>query len=875
MSKTTSAPFFTVLFTQDGYLLDFPADAPSEQAASSLDTWQREYTQDRESFLFHLGFSSVPSESSPAFQYLAHVASRFVSELSRQSALEITREQTEVPLSEEAAQSLLDAVPFALGSEYIDEDWLRARFLEMQRAFCREIAAYEGTVALFLAERADSLRLPERIFFHLVENKRDDDFPFAFLATYTTRDEKDLVRHMPLSFALTEFKGDREKLITLLACLNDAADKVPLIAQWMVSGELFHPLRLSSEEAYTLLKAVPDLEAAGISCRLPNWWRRKAASVSLTVHLGEKKQSLLGLETLLSMVPTLTLDGMKLTKKDIQDLLRRSDGLAMIKGKWVEVSHEKLEALLEEMERYDGDISLMQALHMQSGIVEDKETAQTEITNGRWLSTLLSSLRKPETLSQLPVPASVHASLRPYQESGYAWLTQMLSLGLGACLADDMGLGKTLQVLTLLARLYETSPDTHVLLVVPASLLGNWEKEIERFTPSFTLTRLHGLTPKKMEKAYAESEAFLTLTTYGVVTRFAPLRERKWDLMILDEAQAIKNPGTKQTKAVKQLQGTSRIAMTGTPIENDLSNLWSLFDFLNAGLLGSSKEFSDFTKRLAANPEGYARLKRMVSPFILRRLKTDRSIISDLPDRIDQTDYISLTKTQVTLYREKLKEIASSIPGSEGMQRRGLVLAALSQFKQICNHPDQYLGQETYDPEESGKFQYLREICETIRDKHERVLVFTQYREITPALDRFLAEVFGRSGLVLHGGTRVRERSRMVEMFNGETYIPYMILTIKAGGTGLNLTAANHVVLFDRWWNPAVENQAMDRAFRIGQTKNVFVHRFVAQGTIEERIDQLLREKQQLSDEVIGEGSERFLTEMSDRELMDMLRLEV
>ena len=451
----------------------------------------------------------------------------------------------------------------------------------------------------------------------------------------------------------------------------------------------------------------------------------------------------------------------------------------------------------------------------------------------------------------------------------------MLGLGFGACLADDMGLGKTLQVLTYLAYLRDRQKTAHVLLVVPASLLGNWVMEIQKFVPDLPYCVLHGMTAPKMEAMLQEQDAFLYLTTYGMAARVEGLKNRRWDLLILDEAQAIKNPGTKQTKSVKQLSAGGRIAMTGTPIENDLTNLWSLFDFLNQGLLGTSKEFDLFSKGLSSMPEGYAKLKNMVSPFILRRLKTDKSIISDLPDKVETTDYISLTKKQVVLYHKQLQDLEKTLPDADGIQRKGVVLAAISKLKQICNHPDQYLGQETYAPGDSGKFEYLREICETIRDKRERVLIFTQYREITQPLNAFLREVFGREGLVLHGQTRVKERQKMVDTFNGDAYVPYMVLTIKAGGTGLNLTGANHVILFDRWWNPAVENQAMDRAFRIGQTRNVFVHRFVVRGTIEEKIDELIRSKQQLANDVVGDGSEKWITEMSNDELFRMMKLEV
>jgi len=316
-----------------------------------------------------------------------------------------------------------------------------------------------------------------------------------------------------------------------------------------------------------------------------------------------------------------------------------------------------------------------------------------------------------------------------------------------------------------------------------------------------------------------------------------------------------------------------RIAMTGTPIENRLGDLWSLFDFLNQGLLGSAKEFTEFTKELQDSTTGYAKLRKMIQPFILRRLKTDKTIISDLPDKLEMNAYTTLSKKQIALYKQLLDEIGRKLEETEGIERKGLVLASIMKFKQICNHPDQYLGREEFKAEHSGKFEQLREICETIRDKRERVLVFTQFKEMTEPLSEYLAGIFSKEGFVLHGETPVKKRKEMVEKFNGETYVPYMVLSLKAGGVGLNLTSANHVIHFDRWWNPAVENQATDRAFRIGQTKNVMVHKFVTKGTVEEKIDEMIAEKQKLSGDILGSSGEQWITEYDNEELMKIFAL--
>ena len=351
------------------------------------------------------------------------------------------------------------------------------------------------------------------------------------------------------------------------------------------------------------------------------------------------------------------------------------------------------------------------------------------------------------------------------------------------------------------------------------------------------------------------------------------LQTHSWNYVILDEAQAVKNPATQQARAVKSLSCRNRIIMTGTPIENRLSDLWSLFDFLNPGLLGNINEFKTFSKKLNHNPSGYSRLRKLIRPYILRRLKTDKTVISDLPEKIEMRTYAALSKKQILLYKNLTLEIKETIARTEGIQRKGIILSSLMKFKQLCNHPDQYLGTSGYGEKESGKFVRLREICETIYEKREKVLVFTQFKEITQPLAEFLAGIFQREGLILHGSIPVGKRKKTIEKFQSPAYVPFMVLSLKAGGIGLNLTEANHVIHFDRWWNPAVENQATDRAFRIGQKRNVVVHKFLTKGTVEERIDMMLQEKTRLSQDVIAAAGESWITEMKDDQLLDLFKL--
>ena len=860
-----------VIFTPDAFLID----CPEEKAASISKIWKTAFEEDMYDALFRLGFEEKPAIPSPSFQWLHLLSASFLKELTSIPGLEMSRERAQAVPSEETMQKLLCSVPFGLGTENIGRDWILDNFDLLNLTYSSKISRYPGTVSMFFTEQSQQLRVPERIFFHLVENK-EDGYPFAFLATYATRDENGRIRHMPLSYALTEYKNDRDRLLKLLSCLNKASEKSMFVSRFTESGELFHPLRLLTAEAFEFLKEVPQIEECGILCRVPDWWKRKASSLEVSVTLGEEKPSFMGFDSLVSMTPSITLDGTRLTREDIDLLLSQTEGLARLKGKWVEVDHERLKELLKEMENCRGDLTLLEALRMQTGVASKKGLdIGPVISNGAWLGSLLTRLRQPSSIREKELPRSVRATLRPYQQTGFNWLNYMNELGFGACLADDMGLGKTLQVLSFLCSKYEADKNARVLLVVPASLLGNWQREAEKFTPSLPFCILHGMPAETLCKVLEESPVFLTITTYGMVSRIKKLQEISWTSVILDEAQAIKNPGTQQTRTIKKLIAGQRIAMTGTPIENELANLWSLFDFLNKGLLGSSNEFKEFIKQLEKNSEGYQKLKSMVSPFILRRLKTDKSIIADLPEKMEQIDYVAMSKKQIVLYRKQVADLERILQEVDGMKRRGLVLSTITKLKQICNHPDQFLGQEAYAPEESGKFAMLREICETIYEKRERLLLFTQYREITGYLEKYLESIFGRKGLVLHGGTRVAKRAEMVEQFNGDEYVPFMILSLKAGGTGLNLTSANHVIHFDRWWNPAVENQATDRAFRIGQKKNVIVHKLVSEGTIEEKIDAMINSKKELAENVIGSGGENWITELGDSELLNLMRLEV
>jgi non-specific serine/threonine protein kinase len=750
----------------------------------------------------------------------------------------------------------------------------------------------------FLKRRNAAWNLVGRVHFNLAENRKDPDAPFAFLATYTTRLTSEAkAQHLPLGKALSEYAGaaNKHRLLSLLVPVQRASQTCPWLKSMVDAGEIYHPLRWTPGEALQLLRDVPQLEAAGVVVRMPAAWRgNRPPRPRVTGAVGGKPPSGVGQDALLDFQMDVTLDGEALTADEIRELLAKADGLALVRGRWIEVNAEQLARTIQrfqEIERAAGQngVPFAEAMRLLAGAdisageeTESAEADWAEVSAGPWLADTLKELRSPQGLAQVDPGDALQGSLRPYQQVGVRWLYLVAKLGLGACLADDMGLGKTIQVLALLLILKRQAGTTPrpSLLVAPASLLANWAAEIERFAPGLKALIAHpsALPAAELKTFPAErlAETDLVITTYGSLLRVPWISENRWRLVVLDEAQAIKNPNAKQTRAVKTLKAGARVALTGTPVENRLGDLWSIFDFVNPGLLGSAKEFTSFAKSLASRPHGsYGPLRELVRPYILRRLKTDKTVIADLPDKTEIRAFCALSKHQAALYGQAVKDLAEQIEAATGIGRKGLVLSFLMRFKQICNHPSQWLGDGSWSESDSGKFARLREIAEVVRDKQEKMLVFTQFREVTRPLAAFLASVFGRPGVVLHGETEVKKRQDLVRRFQEDESVGFFVLSLKAGGSGLNLTAASHVVHFDRWWNPAVENQATDRAFRIGQTKNVLVHKFVCRGTVEEKIDQLIESKRQLSEDLLEGGAELLLTELKDDELLKLVALDI
>ncbi|MCC6362842.1 MAG: DEAD/DEAH box helicase [Bryobacterales bacterium] len=835
----------------------------------------------------------------PAFAYWREFGARYLTALcARQDTADTAPGRIHIPaLPDDELERLAAAAPPMTGVEYLTAAVLHDLWSSLDTAFHLELSEAECGVQDFLKRRNPAWNLVGRVHFNLAENRKDEAAPFAFLATYTTRlSAQAKAQHLPLGQALREYAGaaNKEGLLSLLLPVQRASETCPWLKDMVDAGEIFHPLRWTPQEALRLLRDVPELEGAGVIVRMPAAWRgNRPPRPRVTGTVGGRQPSLLGQGALLDFRMDVTLDGEPLTAAEVRELLKNTDGLALVRGRWIEVDPQHLKRMMEhfqQVQRAAGEKGLAfgEAMRLLAGASlapEDPALAEgpnwAQVVAGDWLAGTLKGLRTPQSLAAVDPADDLKGTLRPYQQVGLRWLYLLARLGLGACLADDMGLGKTIQVLSLLLVLKrQAAKPQPSLLVAPASLLANWASEIERFAPALRALIAHpSAIPAQDLKTLSKErlrQTDLVITSYGSLLRVPWIQDVSWRLAVLDEAQAIKNPDAKQTQAVKQLKAASRLALTGTPVENRLGDLWSIFDFINPGLLGSSRQFSGYAKRLANSPHpSYGPLRELVRPYILRRLKTDKEVIADLPDKTEIKAFCPLTRRQAALYGQAVQEMAAALAETTGIARKGLVLSYLMRFKQICNHPSQWLGDGAWTEEDSGKWARLRDIAEVVSDKQEKMLVFTQFREVTAPLAAFLAAVFKRPGLVLHGETEVKKRKDLVRQFQEDELTPFFVLSLKAGGAGLNLTAASHVVHFDRWWNPAVENQATDRAFRIGQTKNVLVHKFVCRGTVEEKIDELIESKRQLSRDLLEGGANLLLTEMKDDELLRLVALDL
>src|SRR5262245_9348624 len=628
----------------DGLLLEWTdtTDAYPEPSLHFQQELSRRYHAEPDAWLLFLSFADPHLPLAPSLAFWRDLACSFADKLVHLPDLEALRDQATAVLEEDEVERWLAIAPLCPGAEYLTPLYVRRLWSMLQDTFRRLVKTYDGTVEAFVHAYSPTRQLVGKIFFHLVENTKGPA-PFAFLVTYSTRLGGDgTARHLPLKYALQEYGNDRDKLLELLGTVYRAARTSTLLPPLLESGDIFHPLGWEAPTAYTFLQEVPLYERSGILCRIPNWWSVKATGASLRVTIGTAAPAFIGMDAVLNCAPSLSIDGVPISAEEARRLLQESEGLALIKNKWVVVDKAKLQQTLEAYEQVrtlleDGGLTLREALALQLSLTKQLGVEQAGVdigvSYGVWLEEITRKLLNPQLVTAVAPAATFRATLRPYQQAGLNWLGFLDSLGFGACLADDMGLGKTIQLLAFLS--VKKQQNTTSLLVVPASLIANWRSEIDRWYPALAYSIAHpGSMPNSHNAALsteAVSQYDLVITTYAMVQRYDVLQTFPWDYVMLDEAQAIKNPATHQARAVKKLHAANRIILTGTPVENRLSDLWSLSDFLNPGLLGNLKEFKTFTKTLQSDTAGYGRLRTVISPYILRRLKTDKSIIDDSP----------------------------------------------------------------------------------------------------------------------------------------------------------------------------------------------------------------------------------------------------
>lgn len=771
--------------------------------------------------------------------------------------------------------------------ESLPEKWIHALLGDPYvQASDKELKPFFGKITSWLDQIKPDSDALLRLCFKL-DPPEENDQEWILNYYLQAKDDKSLLipaeniwkAHSQVTILKRTFENPQERLLT---DLGRASRLYPTIEESLKTA---HPavLRLTTRRAYSFLReAALLLEQSGFGVLLPPWWQNPVArpGVKLQVKSTGTGSGLFGIDGILDYDWRIALGGETIPLEEFRELAQLKVPLVKIRGKWVELNPEDIEKALKFFEKYKGvkKMTLSDALRLGLGqeqsevglpVVDIEGEGEIKKVLDDLVSSSISLVEPPETFCGI---------LRPYQVKGVSWLTFLNQFGLGACLADDMGLGKTIQVIALL--LYERNNGNGnvgpTLVVCPMSVVGNWYKEVERFAPSLKVMVHHGAERLTRSFKKEAQEYDMVITTYALAYRDERyISEVEWERIILDEAQNIKNPAAKQTQAIKRLSAQHKVALTGTPVENRLSELWSIMDFLNKGYLGSQKGFkTKFSTPIERrhDAERAETLKVLIQPFVLRRLKTDKSIIKDLPEKVEMKVFCHLTKEQATLYEAVVQEMLDQIEESEGIQRKGLVLSTLMKLKQVCNHPAQFLHDKSAIPDRSGKLTRLKEMLEEALSEGDKALIFTQFREMGGMLHAYLQGELDCETLFLHGGTRKKKRDTMIERFQSERGPPLFVLSLKAGGLGLNLTQANHVFHFDRWWNPAVENQATDRAFRIGQEKNVFVHKFVCIGTLEERIDQLIEQKKELADRIVGSGEE-WITEMSTDQLRELFVL--
>ncbi|MFC1725262.1 DEAD/DEAH box helicase [candidate division KSB1 bacterium] len=779
----------------------------------------------------------------------------------------------------------------------IHEAWLHALINEDAAIAWKneqDIREFSGQLSQWRRLVDLNAQSPFKFCFRLAEPPDGGDKSGKWCVDYLLQPKADQSLHLPvselwkknsmISKKMCEFGGNLTEF--MLTALGQASGICPYILD---SLKRKNPdgFKLDANRAIIFLREYAEaLRSAGFTVMLPSWWvgrnpvHRLGLKVKSASPIMQGSGNGISLNSIVNLNYTLLFNGEELSIEELKTLAELKAPLLKIRGQWTQIDqHQISSAIMFLQKQKTQTMSARELLAMALGAdKKDGNLTVDSVEIDGWLNELLEKLIDRKKFRQLRQPKGFTGKLRHYQKRGFSWLSFLRQWGLGACLADDMGLGKTIQTLALIIRERESGENRPVLLICPTSVVNNWRKEAEKFTPDLDVLVYHG-SDRRKKKSFEKSapEHALVVSSYGLLHRDVNFFKKvQWAGLVLDEAQNIKNPETKQSKAARAIKSDYRIALTGTPVENHVGDLWALMDFLNPGLLGNQTSFKNNFYRpiqIFQNAGTAAKLKNLTGPFILRRMKTDKSIISDLPEKMEMKDYCTLTKEQASLYQAVADDMQKQIEQVEGINRRGLVLATLMKLKQVCNHPAQFTGDNSSIDGRSGKLDRLKNMLYEIREFGERTLIFTQFAEMGKMLQRYFQEQFGEEVLFLYGSVSRKKRDEMIERFQNDDNAPYIfILSLKAGGTGLNLTRANQVIHYDRWWNPAVENQATDRSFRIGQTKNVHVHKFIVAGTLEERIDEMIERKTGIAGQVIGTG-EQWLSELSNDELREMIKL--
>lgn len=698
-----------------------------------------------------------------------------------------------------------------------------------------------------------------------------DDLEGEFEVQVKIEDKKNPIADL---ISLNELLGKNKYAdirIPILRDLSLLSEHFPEIGR-IISSKGQVPLIFNSRSfVHVLFKILPVIKLFGVKILLPKSLRKLLRpQLSMSLESSESgvvaKDSTINMDSMLDFHWTVAVGDKRYTKEEFLKMVNTYSGIVKLNDEYVFFDEKEIKNLIHKL---DDPAPLSGKELFQAALTEEYEG--TKIDLGETARKKIDSLLKEEKTA---IPKGLKATLRPYQKRGFEWLYKNSRLGFGSIIADDMGLGKTLQIITTLLKLKEEGKlkDKKALVVVPTTLLTNWDKEIKKFAPALNTHIYHGTNRDLKPLADAE----ILITTYGVTrSDTAKLQKYKWLALVIDEAQNIKNPGTAQTKAIKKIKSDIKIAMSGTPVENRLSEYWSIFDFSNKSYLGTLSKFKEkYAKPIEADrdQEKMNHFLKVTSPFILRRLKSDKSIIKDLPDKIEKDQYCDLTKEQAAIYQNVIDTTMKGIETAQGIQRKGLVLKLITALKQICNHPNQFLKKGKKGAYLSGKSMLLIDLLKPILENGEKTLIFTQYQEMGRLIAEMIQEEYGFETPFLHGGVSRKKRDEMVEDFQNNRTTRILILSLKAGGTGLNLTAANNVIHYDLWWNPAVEAQATDRAYRIGQKRNVMVHRFITKGSFEEKINQLILDKKELANLTVSTG-EKWIGDFTNEELKDIIKL--